>query len=377
MKRASEIYHQTIYKDEYSYCAHPHIRKLLDGSWLLVFNRSVRRTFILHPPEDPHYYNLTMRSHDEGRSWEAPQVTPGYDWYGVECAGLTSLSNGAVLLNQWRFRWFPLATAKKLSKHMSMVFPEDRVSVMKQSDETNEPINLPEELADLVPWGRSNGGTYVHRSTNFGMTWDEAVEVDTLPLSGGYGMRGAVELCNGDILLPLSDVPHYKKIFVVRSSDGGHSWGPPLLVANEADKEFEEPCAILLPDDSILMLLRENKSHYLYQTESRDGGWSWSKPMKTPIWGYPADLLLFHDDLLFCVYGYRKQPFGIHATISYDMGKSWEMDNTWVVRDGFPNRDLGYPSSVLMTDGSIYVVYYGQDTNGITGIHGTKLRVEV
>jgi len=47
--------------------------------------------------------------------------------------------------------------------------------------------------------------------------------------SGGYGMRGAAELPNGDLLLPLSDVPHYRRIFVVRSSDGGESWSWPIL----------------------------------------------------------------------------------------------------------------------------------------------------
>ena len=38
-----------------------------------------------------------------------------------------------------------------------------------------------------------------------------------------------------------------------------------------------------------------------------------------------------------------------------------------------PNRDLGYPSLALRADGSLYVVYYAQDSEGITGIHGSVL----
>jgi len=40
----------------------------------------------------------------------------------------------------------------------------------------------------------------------------------------------------------------------------------------------------------------------------------------------------------------------------------------YLLRDDLPNGDLGYPSSVLRSDGSVYTVYYGQDKDGVTGI---------
>ena len=55
--------------------------------------------------------------------------------------------------------------------------------------------------------------------------------IDTHPYRGGYGMRGAVELANGDVLLPLSDAPAYRTVFTVRSSDGGTTWQAPVEVA--------------------------------------------------------------------------------------------------------------------------------------------------
>ena len=75
------------------------------GDWLVVFNKTIRRPVVLHPPQDPEFRNWLIRSSDEGESWSAPQAAPNYDWHGVECAGLTDLGDGRVMLNQWRFHW--------------------------------------------------------------------------------------------------------------------------------------------------------------------------------------------------------------------------------------------------------------------------------
>lgn len=369
MRTAS--HHTIIYKDPWAYCAHPHIVSLANGEWLLVFNKTVRRPYILHPPEDPRYYNFMMRSTDQGHSWSAPRVVPDYDWYGVECAGLTALSDGTVLLNQWRFRWYPLEMAQKMAAKSDLTFPQGWVDELKESGELETGYILPENPAEIAPWARGNGGAYVHRSTDMGRTWEETVEIQTAPYSGGYGMRGAIELPNGDILLPLSDVPHYRTVFVVRSKDGGRSWENPIEAASQPGKYFEEPCALVVDNGDILMLLRENSTHYLYQTISHDGGYTWSEPVATPIWGYPAHLLKLPDSSILCVYGYRKPPYGIRAVVSRDQGESWDVERTWIIRDDLPNADLGYPGSVLTDDGQIFTVYYAQDNDGATCIEAS------
>lgn len=371
MKSVCNAEHRILYRDENSYCAHPHIVELTDGQWLVVFNRTTRRSVLLHPPEDPHYYNVISRSTDQGKTWSVPQVAPDYDWYGVECAGLTPLKNSDLLMNQWRFRWYPLEKARKMSDDPWMVFPEEYVEWMKSSNELDVDGPLPENLAELFPWARSNGGTYVHRSLDQGRTWGSTVEINTAPYSGGYGMRGALELANGEILLPLSDVPNYKEVFVVRSRDGGRTWESPISVAAVEDLWFEEPHALLLPDGQILMILRENRTHYLYQVVSSDGGYTWTTPKATSIWGYPGHLLLLPDGRILCVYGYRKEPFGIRAAFSRDQGRSWEKEDQFIIRDDLPNRDLGYPSSLLVDEQNVFSVYYGQDSQGVTCIMST------
>ena len=259
-----KVEHVLIHKDPFAYCAHAHLAVLPGGEWVAVFNKVIRRPFILHPPNDPHYYNVMIRSSDEGRTWNTPRVVPGYDWHGVECAGLTVLNDGALLLNQWRFNWYPLETARKLAETQEISFPENLVAELITSGEIPTVNEIPKDPSEYVPWARGGGGTYVHRSADGGRTWEGTAQIETMPYSGGYGMRGGVQLSNGEILLPLSDIPNYKVVFLVRSSDGGRSWIAPMEAAHVAGKEFEEPALLAIDDKHLVMLLRDNNTHYLH-----------------------------------------------------------------------------------------------------------------
>jgi hypothetical protein len=50
-----------------------------------------------------------------------------------------------------------------------------------------------------------------------GETFTHTVELATAPCAGGYGMRGAAELADGTLVLPLSAAPHYRRVFMVRT----------------------------------------------------------------------------------------------------------------------------------------------------------------
>jgi hypothetical protein len=343
---------------------------LPNGEWLVVFNHSVRRAVVLHPPEDPLYRNLIMRSSDQGLSWSAPVVAPGYDWHGVECAGLTALPDGRVLLNQWRFHWYPLPTARKLATEVALTFPDRLAAGLVASPEHAIDHDRRAFVEAQMPWARGAGDTYVHVSDDRGLTWDRSVPLDTAPFEGGYGMRGAIALEDGTLMLPLCDVPAYERVYVVHSRDRGEAWGAPVAAAAQPGKLFEEPCALALPSGEIVMLLRENRSRHLHQVTSADGGQSWSQPVATPIDGYPAHLLLLADGRVLCTYGYRKPPYGIRAVLSEDQGASWNVDATLEIRS-LPNRDLGYPCTLAMNGGRLCSFYYGQDQAGVTGIEGT------
>ena len=367
--------HQTIHCDPHAYSAHPHLAVAANDNWLLVFTQSRRRAGVLHPPQDPLYCNMLMLSADEGRSWSAPSIVPDFGWQGVECAGLTPLRSGAVLLNQWRFKWYTLAQAQANLAPGTYTRPEQLLGADAMATELQDWAPEKATLAERYPWARGGGQTWVHRSLDGGRTFSGSTRIDTAPFTGGYGMRGGVEV-GGEIVLPLCDVPNYAAVFTVRSGDGGQSWSEPRLVAAGEGHAFEEPAPILLRDGRIVMLLRDNISRILHVVSSVDGGLSWSAALPTGIEDYPADMIELDDGRIACVAGRRRTPFGIALYTSHDKGDSWNSATPYMVRSDLPNRDLGYPSLALRANGSLYVAYYAQDSQGITGIQASVLMPE-
>jgi len=372
--KADVVERRVLHREFHAYCAHPHLVVAADGTFLLVFNRVPRRDLILHPPQDPDYRNVLMRSSDQGRTWSAPAVVPDYGWSGVECAGLTALRRGRVLLNQWKFEWLPLPLAEALGR-ADLVWPDRLRAGLTASPELDAlvPIELKEAAARDFPWARGGGRTVIHMSDDGGRSFYASTRIDTAPFSGGYGMRGAVELPNGDILLPLSDVPHYKRVFTVRSRDGGLSWSAASLVAAGSEHEFEEPASLVLRSGRILMMLRDNAARIMSTVYSDDGGVSWSRPQPTGIAAYPAHLLTLANGSLACIAGRRSPPFGIVMHLSDDGGATWDAAPVALVAD-LPTKDLGYPTAALRPNGDLFVVYYAQDRDGVTGIHSLTVR---
>jgi hypothetical protein len=118
-------------------------------------------------------------------------------------------------------------------------------------------------------------------------------------------------------------------------------------------------------------------SGYLLESWSDDGGQTWSVPLQTWIWGYPAHLLRLRDGRLLCSYGYRREPMGVRACLSEDGGQTWDVEHEIVLRDdGKPGGDIGYPMSVELPDTSILTVYYITVEDGITHVAATKWRVD-
>lgn len=127
-----------------------------------------------------------------------------------------------------------------------------------------------------------------------------------------------------------------------------------------------EPYAIQLPDGKIVCHIRveidnvNKKIFTVFQSESLDGGITWTKPKQLldNLGGSPAHLMLHSSGTLLSLYGYRERPFGIKAMASVDGANSWDIDN--VVCEHNVHEDLGYPTSVELSDGSIYTVFYAR-----------------
>ena len=375
MIEAAGARHSIVHRDPSFYCAHPHLAIAANGDWIVVFNRAPRRPFVLHPPEEPLFQNVIVRSLDQGATWTPPEVVPDYGWSGTECAGLTVLRSGRVLLNQWRFRWLPLRLARRLEGTLPLSFPAEFMRGWLASPEHGTAAYRAVPVEELAPWARGPGETWVHNSDDDGQTFTQSVKIDTAPFDGGYGMRGACELANGDILLPLSDIPHWRVVFTARSRDGGFTWGSPVKVAEQAGSKFEEPTLIETAPGRLLMVLRDNGTRWLHSLISNDGGETWSMPRRLPIEGYPAQLLPLPGGRLLMTYGWRQPDYGVRAVLSVDGGATWDSDRTIRIRGGLPSKNLGYPATILGGEDELQTVYYGEDRDGTTGIMMTTWRL--
>ena len=358
-----------LLRDDHRYIAHPHLACLADGSWLLIATCGPRRAVTLHPPLDPDFTTIGIRSDDEGETWSDPTPIPHEGVTGTECGGLTALPDGGVLLNQWRFRWYADLPAGGVPFERDLCTAE----ALRQQREVS--LELDGGTADrTITWARGGGTMSLWRSKSAGMGWEHLGDPDLRPFAGGYGLRGGLLADNGDLLLPLTDPPHYRTVFVIRSHDAGVTWGPAEVVALAPSREFEEPSAILLGDGTIVMLLRENVGRELIVIRSSDHGATWSPPRPAGLAGFPAHLLALRDGRLAALTALRETPGTILLSLSADGGESWA-DPPIVVAGDLGTHDLGYPTGVQQHDGSVFAAYYRRDALGVTGVYARRVQL--
>ena len=357
-----------VHKDDFAYISHPSLVALDNGEWLAAFNHSRRREPRLHPPGDPLFRTLLARTADQGKTWQPPSFAPDFDWYGTECPGIAQLSDGTVVLTQFRFGWYPLALAKKRRA------AGERIALCLPGQSWTEDFTDDDWSRAQYPWARGYHGLYAHLSQDGGHCFEDTVKISTDPYRDGYTRTGVVELSDGRVAYAVTEhhPPYSQHSYLVFSTTGGQSWSSPVLMVRHPEGIFGEPDIAEVTPGELYCILRESDySGYLYGCRSLDGGSTWSPPQRTEIYGCPGHLLVLQDGRLLCTYGRRKTPFGIRAALSEDGGRSWARDGEIVIRDDLPNGDLGYPTTIEYEPGKLFVCYYGQEPDGVTCVQGT------
>ena len=231
----------------------------------------------------------------------------------------------------------------------------------------------------------------VSRSGDGGKTWSSVqVPTDLIPGDGELVLgecHGPVELPDGTLLMHLARVTGYYKwvAYVIRSTDGGRTWGDPTRVPTETDSD--EISYAYLHSGRILGIARTSAAYikrhgaadavpggqgapedkeagdFTTLLYSDDLGRTWSQPQPLGLGvlqaagAYPLEL---PDGRLIVLYGNRQFPFGVQAIASRDGGMTWDLDHpiilSWTSWAGW----CGHPRSVLLQDGSILTGYYTQ-----------------
>lgn len=142
-----------------------------------------------------------------------------------------------------------------------------------------------------------------------------------------------------------------------------------------------EPHTLQLPDGKLLCHIRvqegKEPTFTTYQSESTDGGCTWSQPhaLLSRTGGAPAHLLRHSSGVLISVYGHRSEPLGIRVMFSRDDGGTW--DTAHQLYTNPYSGDLGYPATVELNDGSLLTVFYAiPEKGGNAVIMQQKWRME-
>ena len=326
---------KVICKQPDRYIGWPTIARTKSGELLVVFSGN-RDAHVC-----PFGVTQMVRSRDDGRTWSEP-VTINNTPLDDRDAGVIETSKGTLLVN-----WFTSLAFDRQSYYQK--HPSWRRHAEKLGPETRK------------FWL----GNWMRRSLDNGQTWEKPVKHRV------SAPHGAIELTDGRLLIVGSaDHEGDKFIGVEESKDDGQSW---RLVAKipfapgDSVKWAWEPHVVQTVGDTLVSLIRfqppDRSQHFMLQSESPDGGVTWTVAHKTPIWGYPPHLLKLQDDRLLVTYGVRRAPFGEKACLSSNGGKTWDIENEITIH-GAMNGDLGYPASVQLDDGTIYTVYYQIDRPG-------------
>ena len=343
--RAVVHWSKVICKQPENYLGWPTIGRTDDGELLVVFSGE-RETHVC-----PYGVNQLIRSSDGGETWTEPETVNSSPLDDRD-TGLLVTRTGALVIT-----WFTGTSYSDPARYREQ-YPDEYMSWVRHWQK------IPQRDRDKYH------GHWSRRSTDGGRTWEP--QVDTIVTAP----HGPIQLRDGRLMMVGNErIDGRPTVAAVESRDEGRSWQLAGIIPIPEEKlpdarHFNEPHLVELPDGRIVTLIRYEPTKerydewYMHQSESLDGGRTWTSAHQTPIWGWPPHLILLASGEVLVTYGLRREPFGERACLSRDGGVTWDIENEIVLRDDAPNGDLGYPATVEMEPGELLTIYYQVENEG-------------
>ena len=331
----------------FRYQAWPTVTRAEDGT-LFVGTSGHRLNHIC-----PFGKDLMYVSTDEGQTWSAPQIIND-TYLDDRDAGMLAWGQGNLLLT-----WFD---------HPPRIFYDWEAQGERPHYTLTTPLALGmRSLWETLPAEEVQAGSFTKLSRDNGKTWSKPRRA---PVTSPHG---PCRLGDGSLVYVGSMAPgeeyesrdNTTRIRAYKSTDDGRTWEPLsiLPLPADADGSVHEPYAIEMANGDLLATVRHQsltppimKSLKIYTAISHDKGKTWEKAEFLDLHGAPAHLLQHSSGAVVMTYSRRLEPMGQYARVSRDFGRTWSAD--LLISPTPPDWDHGYPSSVELSDGDIFTVYY-------------------
>ncbi|GAA3408097.1 sialidase family protein [Paenibacillus hodogayensis] len=336
--------HIILYKDR-QYNAFPNIVMNKEGTYVTAFRQAPdRQAYGGVQHIDPSSKAVYITSTD-GENWNAePGILYDDFFYGVQDPCLNVLADGTLFATC--FMW----------------------KVAERGDVRDDPDY---KYSAYDNWLCKQAGAYSLRSADGGKTWDRPLPVGL----GTLAIRGnAVELDDGSLLVPFYGESNERKdgisrAIVARTIDRGRSWTEHAVIEPEEGYGLFEPNLYRTLSGKLFLFARCHKrkplpedgrtAYPLVTAESRDGGLTWSEPIRRPFYSpSPFHPLRLHDGRVLLTYGYRHKPYGIRAVLLDAECERWTEAQETMIREDGHGGDIGYTCAVQLLDGRVLITYY-------------------
>ena len=351
-------------------CAFPQVAILPDGRWLA----SCRAAFTKGGKEGQHV--LLSFSNDEGKTWSA-QLSP---FAAPEINGKPGQFRVCALT--------PLGGANVLA---ALYWVDNSAPSLPFFNEKTE--------------GLLDSRIMFSRSGDCGLTWTEPVLMDSSPFNIPTPITGPVLLLpDGELVCQFETNKEYydtskwvHSSVLMFSKDGGRSWPAHTVVTRNPNIfHWDQRCQVMSDGRlfNVFWTYDNKAAKYLniHACESKDSGRTWSPLWDTGVPGQPAQVIQLCDGALVMAYVDRTGATAIRSRVSFDGGHSWPEESTLTFYDSeSPSQTVskdnmvdtwsemgkfsaGLPSTAVLENGDVMVVYYAGRNTDATRVEWVRIR---
>lgn len=285
-----------------------------------------------------------MTSSDDGRTWSEPRVLIETTLDDRD-AGVLETRRGTLLVTTFT----------------SLAYEPILDAAVKEGRWPKEQLDRWLAASARMSAAERSGllGQWMIRSEDGGRNWSPPYSsiVDS--------PHGPIQLADGRLLYAGKELwTGERRVGFCESRDDGRTWHwLATLPVRPGDlaAHYHELHAVETKSGRLVVHIRNDNpqdGQETLQSESNDGGRSWTTPHRIGVWGLPSHLLRLRDQRLVMSYGHRRPPFGNQVRVSADEGVTWSAPLI-LSADG-TNVDLGYPSTIELPDRSLLTVWYEQ-----------------